>query len=108
MTEDLLAVFLGLLQGGVIFPLTLYLGLLIRRDLSQRYATLGSTVNIVAPLAMMVVWIIMSYLAADSLLNIIANSLDSRLKAGKLWVISTFLGLIAFAVTSVVLNKKRH
>jgi len=105
MIKDILAAFLGLLQGSVIFPLTIYLGLLVWRDLSQRHTKFGTITNIIAPLAMMVTWIVMSYLAADSLLDIIACSPEGRLKAGRLWVVCSFLGLVALAVTFVALSK---
>lgn len=79
----------------------------MRRDLSQRRAVPVVIVNIVAPLAMMIIWLVMSYLAADSLLDGIAGSTDERLQMGKTWVFYSFLGLVAIAVISIVLSRMK-
>lgn len=105
--EDIFAVFLGLIQGGIVFPLALYLGLLVHRDLSQRYTELGAIVNVVAPLTLIIIWIAMSYLAADSLLDIIADSIGARLRVGRLWVLSSFLGLVVLSITFIILDKMK-
>ena len=107
MIEVVISACLGLLQGSVFIPLALYLGLLVRRDLSQRYAELGTIANVVAPLAMMLVWLTMSYLAADSILDIIACSAEVRLKIGRLWVICSFLGLVALAVIFIAISRMK-
>ena len=98
---------LGLLQGSVIIPLALYLGLLVRRDLSQRFSKLGSIANVIAPLAMMIVWLTMSFFAMDSLLDIITDAAVERSKAGRVWAVCIFMGLVTLAVFSIVASKMK-
>ena len=108
MLSEFLVVSLGVAQGAIALPLTFYFGYLVRRDLSERFSTQRNIVGIVAPLAIMVVWLLMSYLASDSLLDLIANTTDERLHFGRLWALSSFGGLVALAVVFAVRGKTRN
>ena len=98
-----LAAALGILQGAVLIPLSLYLALLVRNDLSARLSAGHQALASAAGLIVMVLCLVMSYSLADHLLDSITGAVQTRAALGKTWVIACFFGLVAFAIARLLI-----
>lgn len=105
MIEQACAIALGLTQGAIMIPLSLYFAFLVQQDLLKRKRTLVA--SFFAPLATILIWLFLSFLSVNEVLNWIAAN-EPRRELGRLVAISMFAGLVLFALTSAVIgNRKR-
>lgn len=101
MTEATLAILIGVAQGLVLIPLALYVGVLVNRDLCQRRTQLHVLPCFVAPLLVTAIWLGMSYISTERILDTVTDSSSIR----QLWIVGGFFGLMGYVVTMGFLKK---
>lgn len=101
VTEAALSILFGLLQGWLLMPLALYVGVLVSRDLCRGHAA-PQLAHRIAPLAVTVLWLVMSYISAEHVLDLTTSSRMSR----QLWWLASLFGLMGYAVTMMLVKRR--
>ena len=105
--ESYFAIFLGVVNGAILLPLSFYVGVLVRSRLEHRRSNNRFLMSLysVAPLVAMLAFLCVTLLMAGPLLSAVYDTSESRKMSGIVWRKSLYFGFLLFMLTSVIVSK---